>query len=285
MRAFYEHRTYDSEIHISAFKAESINFVAHWHSEIEIIYVCEGRIGVGINSEYRILESGDISVCGSNDIHYYDSKGMASNTIIIIFRPEIPGFLNSGHEIPIPCSAFMDRDYRNNAKTGDKESGDIKDVFVKIVAEMREKKELYPGFCSLEILRLILLLFRYFPAYRADSEKNDRGNRIPADVGPMQKALKYIEENFPQEISLERISREANLSRFYFSRLFRKTTGMNFNAYLTRIRIEKAGELIRTTGGTITEIAYEAGFSSIRTFNRTFRSVMGCTPQSLRHPV
>lgn len=282
MRAFYENRTYNSEIHLSAFRAKNMNFVAHWHSELEILYVCEGRIGVGLNSEYRVLESGDISVCGSNDIHYYDSEGMTSNTLVIVFRPEILGSFSFRHGIPNPCSAFIDRAYRDNAKAAPGMSGDIKNALEKVITEMREEKELYPGFSRLEILRVFLLLFRHFPAYRADSQKAGGGNRMPADIGPMQKALKYIEDNYSQELSLERIAGEANLSRFYFSRLFRKTTGMNFNAYLARVRIEKAAELIGATGRTITEIAYETGFSSIRTFNRAFRGIMGCAPQSLR---
>ena len=147
---------------------------------------------------------------------------------------------------------------------------------------MKDRRELYPYFASLEISRLFLLLYRHFPNYPADSGKTNSSDRIPADVKPMQKALRYIEENYMQDISLSQISEESNLSRFYFSRLFRKTTGMNFNNYLNRFRIEKAEEKIRTTRKPIIEIAYETGFSSIRTFNRSFRSIMECNPQSLR---
>ena len=137
-------------------------------------------------------------------------------------------------------------------------------------------------FTELYICELFMTFFRYFPTYYQDSLNTLVGSRDNSDIKPMQKALKYLEENYTQNISLEQISNEANISRYYFSRLFRKTTGMNFNKYLARIRADKAEALIKTTRKPIIEIAYETGFYSVRTFNRTFKELKGITPQSLR---
>lgn len=282
MKAYYENRIYSSEIPLSASLVKNLDFVAHWHTEIEMIFVCEGRIGVGINSEYRVLQKSEIAICGSNDIHYYDCEGMSSTIMMIIFRPEMLNGFKYWPENLLPCSIFMDSGYISVQKVNSEVLDGIKTVFNQIVEEMAQKHDLYTLFTDLRLFELFLTIFRHFPAYYADSKKDLAGSRAPADIKPMQKALKFLEENYTQDITLEQISEEANLSRFYFSRLFRKTTGMNFNVYLTRIRIDKAEALIRTTRKPIIEIAYETGFCSIRTFNRSFKGIKGCTPQSLR---
>jgi AraC-like DNA-binding protein len=282
MKAFYQNRTYNKEVPVSAALIKDLDFVAHWHTDIEVLYVCEGSIGAGINSEYRILQAGDISICGSNDIHYYDSEGMSSNVALIIFRPDILNAFKHWLSSLQPRSIFIGRDLQISEITGSDFSGQIRQIINSIISEMGQKKELYPQFTDLRIFELFLALFRQLPSYYADSVRNPDDFQTASDIKPMQKALTYLEENHAQEITLEQISSEVNLSRFYFSRLFRKTTGMNFNVYLNRIRADKAEELIRSTRKSIIEIAYETGFLSIRTFNRSFKAIKGFTPHSLR---
>ncbi len=283
MKAFYESRTYNTEIPVTAFMSENLSFFAHWHTDIEMIYVCEGAVGVGINSEYRILEKGGVAICGSGDIHYYNCESRSSTIKLIIFRTEILSTFKYCLGNLLPCSIFMDSEYFSIRETEDEILMNIRRAFDQIVQEMTQKQMLYPLFTGLKINELLLTLFRYFPDYLEDSRKIYAGPLASNFAKPMQKALKYLEENYTQDITLEQISEEANLSRFYFSRLFKKTTGMNFNAYLSRMRIDKAETLVRATLKPIIEIAYETGFFSIRTFNRLFRELKGCTPQSLRH--
>ena len=282
MKAFYENRSYNSEIPVSASLNQNLDFVAHWHKDIEMIYVCDGQIGMGINSDYKVLQKGEAAICGSNDIHYYDSKDMSSMVIMIIFRPEVLEQFKHIYESPQPISAFFDRTFCCEKEDADRIQTAIKSVFYSIVDEMRQKEELYSPFTLLRILELFLTLFRHFPDYHSESLTRYKAPGISFDITPMQKALKFIEENYTQEITLEQAASEAELSRFYFSRLFHKTTGMNFNAYLTRIRTDKAEMLLKGTSLPIINIAYESGFNSIRTFNRSFKAIKGCTPKSLR---
>jgi AraC-like DNA-binding protein len=282
MKAFYESRTYNAEVPVSATLIKDLDFVAHWHTDVELLYVCSGSIGAGINSEYRILQAGDISICGSNDIHYYDSEGMTSSVALIIFRPDILNAFKHWLSNVQPCSAFIESYLLVSEKNGENAPDKIKQIINNIINEMSQKNELYPQFTNLRIFELFLTVFRLLPSYFTDSMRSPDEFQTVPDIKPMQKALKYLEENHTQDISLEQISKEVNISRFYFSRLFRKTTGMNFNAYLNRLRADKAEELIRNTRKPIIEIAYETGFLSIRTFNRSFKAIKGFTPHSLR---
>src|SRR5689334_23133954 len=92
MRAFHENRTYGSAFPFTAFVSSNIDFLAHWHNDLEMIYVLEGSIRMGINSETRVLLAGDLAVCSSGDIHYYDSKDNNSKLILVIFNPSLIGF-------------------------------------------------------------------------------------------------------------------------------------------------------------------------------------------------
>lgn len=282
MKAFYESRNYNADLPVSAFRVRNMDFVAHWHDDIEMLYVCEGQIGVGLNSDYRILQKGEISICGSNDIHYYNSADLNSNTMVIIFRPKILNAFEYWPSNLLPRTIFIDREYWSISKAADETRENIETIFGQLIEEMAQKRDLYPSFTSLKIAEIFLTLFRCFPDYTAYCRDNNTVLRAVTDITPMQKALKYLEENYQQKVTLESISKEVNLSRFYFSRLFQKTTGMNFNNYLTRIRVQKAEALIRNSREAIVDIAYDTGFSSVRTFNRSFKSVTGRAPCNLR---
>jgi AraC-like DNA-binding protein len=283
MKAFYENRTYSSEIPVSASYASNLDFVAHWHSDIEIVFVCEGRIGVGINSEYKMLEKGEIAICGSNNIHYYHTEGdVSSKIMMLIFNPDILSSFKYWPEKLMISSAFIDKDYLADQEMNIEALPVIKIIFEKIIGEISQKNNLYTVSTTIGIAELCMTLFRCFPCYLDECKRKHSSLPVSVDIKPMQKALKYIEENYTNDITLELIAEEVGLSCFYFSRLFKKTTGMNFNVYLTRLRLDKAQTLIKSTSKTILEIAYETGFSSIRTFNRAFKTGKGCTPGSLR---
>ena len=98
----------------------------------------------------------------------------------------------------------------------------------------------------------------------------------------MRESIRYLESNYMNSITLEDAARNVNLSSYYFSRLFKKISGMNFKQYLNSIRVEKAESKIKNTGMPITDIALECGFNSIRTFNRVFKSARGCAPSDLK---
>ena len=73
-----------------------------------------------------------------------------------------------------------------------------------------------------------------------------------------------------------------NTSTFYFCKLFKKATGLTFTDYLSRLRIEKAKNLLLNPNLRISEVAYEVGFQSLTHFNRMFRKLTGQSPSAWR---
>jgi AraC-like DNA-binding protein/ligand-binding sensor protein len=96
------------------------------------------------------------------------------------------------------------------------------------------------------------------------------------------RAKKFIHEHQANELSLGEVARAVNTSTFYFCKMFKRSTGLNFTDYLSRVRIEKAKNLLINPNLRVSEIAYEVGFQSLTHFNRVFRKLVGESPTEFR---
>lgn len=107
------------------------------------------------------------------------------------------------------------------------------------------------------------------------SEKN---NRI-ANIG---KIIDFCNNHFKEKISLNTLSKEIGISRSHISHTFSERIKMNFRDYINSLRIKHSVRLMNSGNMTITEIAYESGFESIRTFNRVFKQYYNMSPSEYR---
>lgn len=96
------------------------------------------------------------------------------------------------------------------------------------------------------------------------------------------RARKYIEENITEELPLSRVAQAVHTSSFYFCKMFKKVTGLNFTHYVSRVRVEKAKTLLANPNLRISEIAFDVGFQSLTHFNRVFRNITGVSPTQFR---
>lgn len=94
----------------------------------------------------------------------------------------------------------------------------------------------------------------------------------------IRNAKKYIEDHYDKDISLDDVSRVVNISPYYFSKVFKEESGLNFIEYLTNIRIDKAKELLETTNLSIKEICVSCGYTDPNYFSRSFKKNVGVTP-------
>jgi AraC-like DNA-binding protein len=96
------------------------------------------------------------------------------------------------------------------------------------------------------------------------------------------RAKGVIEKHQGEEISLSAVAKAVHVSSFHLCKLFRKSTGLTFTEYVSRIRTEKAKNLLLNPQLRISEIAYEVGFQSLTHFNRIFRKLVGESPTRYR---
>ena len=99
---------------------------------------------------------------------------------------------------------------------------------------------------------------------------------------PVEEAILYMNSHYGDNIQIGEIADHVSLSRFYFSRLFRKETGRSPNEYLADIRINAAKEMLTERIHSITEISELCGFTNTSHFTRFFREKTGQTPAAFR---
>jgi AraC-like DNA-binding protein len=106
--------------------------------------------------------------------------------------------------------------------------------------------------------------------------------RDNAEPPAVVRARQFIQENQAENLSLGQVAKAVNMSTFYFCKTFKKATGLNFTSYVSRVRIEKARNLLLNRNLRISEIAYEIGFQSLTHFNRVFKKITGQSPTEYR---
>lgn len=108
---------------------------------------------------------------------------------------------------------------------------------------------------------------------RSDDNQSDKEKFLKDEyISRINRVIDYIESNIDKDLSLEKLASVANFSRFHFHRIFRAIMGETLNRYIQRIRIERAAlQLINNPKKTITEIAFDCGFSGSAPFARAFK--------------
>jgi AraC-like DNA-binding protein len=103
-----------------------------------------------------------------------------------------------------------------------------------------------------------------------------------AEPPVITRAKEFIKQHQTEDMSLGQVAKAVNTSTFYFCKMFKKVTGLNFTDYVSRVRIENAKNLLLNPNLRISEIAYEVGFQSLTHFNRVFKKIMGQSPTEYR---
>jgi len=107
--------------------------------------------------------------------------------------------------------------------------------------------------------------------------------RAPGDVlVHLRRARDHADRHYTEPLDLESLAAVAGLSKFHFQRLFKATYGLTPAAYVSQRRVERAQDLLRATGLTVTEVCHAVGFSSLGSFSSRFREITGETPSEFQ---
>lgn len=101
---------------------------------------------------------------------------------------------------------------------------------------------------------------------------NTNGKKMVID------ALKYINDNYQNQITLSSCAKYVSVTKEHLSKMFSLTTGITFSKYLSNLRINKACELLVTTNKTVTEVCFDSGYGNLSHFLRVFTKNKGISP-------
>ncbi len=101
-------------------------------------------------------------------------------------------------------------------------------------------------------------------------------------ISMVEKAKQYISEYYHKDLSLEEVSRQVNISPYYFSKVFKEETGTNFIDYLTELRMKVAKRLLLESEKSMKEIGIMVGYCDPNYFSRSFKKNVGITPTEFK---
>lgn len=113
-----------------------------------------------------------------------------------------------------------------------------------------------------------------------DVKKQFNNQNISSNYDLIENAVKYIKENLTNDLSLEAVSSHFNLSPIHFHNIFKVAVGSTLREYVEEQRIKKAVNMLISTELSLTDIAFECGFSSQSYFSFVFKRRMKTTPRS-----
>ena len=267
---------------------KSTHFPPHLHKSIEMVYVTEGTLELGVGIELYHMGKGDLGIAFPNQIHHFQVFGMGEcRSIGLLASPSFFGPFSDllyAREPEDPVIRHADlpeeaeeelmhlleraggagRPAANGASGHPARSGGLPGNLREICRDAAD----HAG------VQLILALA--LPAL------NLRARKSASDFDLVYQTVDYIARHFRENISLAGMSAGLGVSQYVLSRVFSGTFHLNFNRYLNRVRLDYACALLAGTDDSITEICYGTGFQSQATFNRSFQETYHMTPRAYR---
>lgn len=252
----------DTKEEILTLKRKSKHVAPHLHNALEIVCVTNGTLELGVGQELYHMEKGDIGFVFPDIIHHYQIFSPGVNKAVYIISPSFaigkyaeiiqtmaPDYPIIKAEMVEPevyraINAILDTDHMDIA---------VIQAYLQIVIARCIGK-----------LKLV--------------EKGDVGSK---DL--VYQAVSYVSGNFRKNFSLDDMARDLGVSKYVLSRTFSKTFHRNFNQYLNDARLNYACYRLENTSDAITNICYDSGFESQRTFNRVFKERYKVTPSEYRN--
>ncbi len=241
------------------------------HDFLEIFYIVKGSIKITTEFESKQLNAGDIYIISPNLVHRITPSD--EDNILLFLQCDCKGLEKMGN-------------IDNNNIIINKLDNKVKDELINILGNI------YLTFIDTEILesdrnskvivyinKMVNIISRLEKKQlMCTFEKNNDIKYLVADI------IKRLPDNIKNEedTGLDKIANSYNISYSYLSRTFKKIIGENYTDYLLKIKMNLAVDLLINTQLKISQVAVKSGFTSIKTFNNTFRKVFDISPSKFR---
>ncbi len=252
----------------------------HWHEEWEAAVIEQGAAVFSVDGQNYRLTPGQGIFVNSSALHsVWDTGDAGCVARSIVFHPRLVG----GGPESVFWLDYVQPVLSNDGLKAVPLDPDIlwnREALECINAAWTACAEERPGY-ELEtraaLSRLAFLLVSHCPA-----EAGSQGQKILRSSERAKAMLRYIQEHYPEPLSIAEISGSAAVSESECLRCFREILGITPIQYVRQLRIQRAAELLKTTDLKIAEIGAACGFQEMSYFAKTFRKAKGCAPKEYR---
>ena len=272
-----------------------------WHEQLELLHFREGGAVVFIGASRVIAQKGDIFVINALEPHLV--RCINENTrydVVMIERAVYHELLRElclkKYGSPMSdrnaCfrNAFTANDNNNNNNNGNGNGSGIgngidngygKLAFLLDAIVMEFKNDEFANDIVIEryAQNLIVELFRAEPV---EFKPIKDGEWAVLNYQRLEPVFKYLDDNYTKQVCLDDLAAICLISKYYFSRLFKKATGQTVVEYVNSLRLSLANRLLHSTGLPVAEVARQAGFDDNCYFGRIYKKEFGVSPNKIR---
>ena len=249
----------------------------HWHAQVEVNFVMRGAVSYRMFEHTLLLEQGSLALFWGGLPHQVvdasaDSEFVAIHLPLVhFFRLRLPDLIR--HRIMHGATLV----------TSVSDSGDFCS-FDRWCTYMRSGVSAKVDH-AIDDLLLRIERIPFEPFDLLDSSGDPRPSARHSSQLPFARVrhiVDFIADNFQQDIDSLAIALSAGIHPKYAMGLFRKSTGMTLNEYVTLLRLSFAQAQLINGDGNVLSVAMESGFRSLSAFNKSFRKISGKSPSDFR---
>ena len=258
---------------------KSYSVASHWHEEFEYILAVKGPLAVDVSKARLILQTGQGVFVNSGVFHAVEQAETGDALLHSgVFHPRLIGGMDTifwqklVHPLLQPgAPAFFLLD---EADDGQKAVlCHLREVWDAVAQEVFD----YENQARYHLSAAVHLL-----GMQCEGGKTKVSQQEQIAAQRMKQMLRFVEEHYAEELTVERIADSVALSESACLRSFRQLLGTTPIQYVKQYRIEKAAGLLLTTRLRTGEIGAECGFTDLSYFTKTFREIKHCTPREYR---
>jgi AraC-like DNA-binding protein len=249
------------------------NYPTHWHNAVEIIMPIVGSFNVRTGADEYHLRERDILIIPPGELHTLPPQEgrriiFQCNNTVLANVPALDAVMPV-FRAPMLIQPEQERNLYMLAKK------QILDIY----SEYYENSDISDIRIYINLISLLVAVREYQLDLEQKSYEGS-ADTLRKYSETIKHVLKYIDQNYMNEITLEKLAAIAGYSKYHFSRIFNQYQSMSYIQYINLRRTRAAEMLLLDPSIPITEVAMRAGFSSLSTFNRIFKEIKHCTPSS-----
>jgi len=241
-------------------KGAVLNFPAHIHDDIELVYVKSGSGTAYCDGKKYTLTDRSWFLVFPNQVHHY-ADFWGGEYLVLIMKSSNFLRYNEIFMKGVPNSAM----YR---------FPEAEDDGASYLLETAYREYVRDGYSDVIAAYLTALFGKLIPFYNIEKTSTLRDNVL--------KILQYCANHYKEDLSVEMVAQALSISRSCVSHIFNTRISMNFCDYVNSLRLTEAEKILKNKNYSITEVANMSGFQTIRTFNRAFLKRYGVSPSVYR---